>query len=218
MGGARECRGASRLSRSAWAALLALGLMVGSLAGLARANGEPIEIELRYLSGVSNFGPRDASGRARIVLVEGDVRLSVSKLPPEKDARYEGWIVNTKTKEMISVGKFDPAPDGAVDYSTVVNNLGEREFDLFMVTVEPEPDPSPAPDARVVLAGRRVVLGPPIVVTAVPREGGAPVPVVGLPRTGAPALGPALVETWGPVLAVAGGLGALALAAWRRRR
>lgn len=218
MGGAMECRGASRVSRSACAALLALGVLVGSSGGVARANGEPIEIELRYLSGVSNFGPRDAMGRVRIVLVEGDVRLTASKLPPQKDARYEGWIVNSKTKELLSVGKVDPTPDGALDYTTVLKDLGERDFDLFMITVEPEPDPSPAPDARVVLAGRRVVLGPPVVVTAVPREGGDPVPIVALPRTGMPALGPAAGEALGPVLALAAGLGALAVAAWRRRR
>jgi hypothetical protein len=203
--------------RVALAALLALGLLVGPHGGQVRANGEPVEIDLRYLEGVSNFGPRDATGRVRIVKVEGDVRLTASKLPPQPGARYEGWIVNTRTGERRSVGKFNAAPDGTVTYTTIIDNFGEPEFDLFIVTLEPEPDPSPAPDARVVLAGRYVPLAPPGPVLAVPRPGptpgsGGPVPVVALPRTGAPA-DPALA---GALAALAAGLGALAFAARRR--
>lgn len=215
----RRCRTLNTVVRSLGAFLLALALAMGLLGRPAWANGEPIELDLRYLDGVSNFGPRDATGRVRIVLVEGDVQLTAAKLPRQPNARFEGWIINTKTNERLSIGKFDPAPDGSVTYTTVLDNLGEREFDLFIVTLEPEPDPSPAPDARVVLAGRRVPLGPPAVVTAVPREGASrgAVPVVGLPRTGTPA-DPALPGTLGPTLALAGGLGALAWAAWRRER
>lgn len=208
------------IGRGFGAALLALALAMGLLGGQVRANGEPIELDLRYLDGVSNFGPRDATGRVRIVLVEGDVRLTAVKLPPQPGARFEGWIINTKTNERLSVGKFDPAPDGTLTFTTVLDKLGEREFDLFIVTVEPEPDPSPAPDARVVLAGRRVQAAAAApVVTAIPREGASrgAVPVVALPRTGMPG-GGVLPGALAPTLALAGGLGALAWAAWRRGR
>lgn len=211
-------RGTRRWWQVALAVLVALGL-IAAHGGAARANGEPVEIDLRYLEGVANFGPRDATGRVRIVKVEGDVRLTATKLPPQPGARYEGWIINTKTNEHRSVGKFDPAPDGTVSYTALIENFGEPEFDLFIVTLEPEPDPSPAPDARVVLAGRRVVLGPAAPVMAVPRDGagrGGAVPVVALPRTGAPA-DPVTAGALAPVLAFAGALGALAAAAWRRR-
>jgi hypothetical protein len=52
----------------------------------------------------------------------------------------------------VPIGKFNTTADGTAVVNSVVA-LGNKEYDLFVVTVEVEPDPSPEADSRIVLAG-----------------------------------------------------------------
>ena len=58
------------------AALLAAPLALLAPAGPAQANGTPIRITLRYMPGLSNFGPQNATGVAELITSEGEVRLT----------------------------------------------------------------------------------------------------------------------------------------------
>ena len=62
------------------AALLAVTVALLAPAGPAQANGTPIRITLRYVDGLSNFGPRNATGVAELITSEGEVRLTAAGL------------------------------------------------------------------------------------------------------------------------------------------
>ena len=51
----------------AGAVLLAAALALLAPAGPAQANGTPIRITLRYVPGLSNFGPQNATGIAELI-------------------------------------------------------------------------------------------------------------------------------------------------------
>lgn len=131
------------------ALLLALALLVPSS---AFANGTPIKILLTKVNGVTNFGSPNARGIAEITLVEGDAKLTVTQLDRLTNELYQAWLVNTKTGERVPIGKFNTTADGTAVVNSIVT-LGNKEYDLFAITVEPEPDPSPEADSRIVLAG-----------------------------------------------------------------
>jgi hypothetical protein len=172
-----------------------------SLAAPVLANGAPIKIPLSKLSGVVNFGAEQSSGLAEITAVEGDVVVQVVDLQRLNNELYQAWLVNTKNGERLSVGKFNSTGDGTARTQVVVQ-IGNREFDLFVITVEPEPDTSPNEDARIVLAGYWPGRAPGAAATAVAATiaaGGTPPPTppaaagagtptaappTGLPRTG----------------------------------
>ncbi|MBI4300300.1 MAG: hypothetical protein HY677_04120, partial [Chloroflexi bacterium] len=59
--------------------------------GLAFANGAPIRVVLSYLDGVSNTGPKSASGIAEVVMAEGQVNLNVAGLPRLNGESYTVW-------------------------------------------------------------------------------------------------------------------------------
>jgi hypothetical protein len=132
-----------------FAALLMLCLSVPSLAS---ANGTPIKIMLTKVNGVTNFGSPNARGIAEITVVEGDAKLTVTQLDRLTNELYQAWLVNTKTGERVPIGKFNTTADGTAVVNSVVT-LGNKEYDLFAITVEAEPDPSAEADSRIVLAG-----------------------------------------------------------------
>src|SRR5437868_678642 len=88
-------------------------LLFSMLASTASANGAPIKIPLTRLPGVVNYGKADAVGEAQITAVEGDVSLIVQGLDRLTAELYQGWLVNTKTGERLSVAKFNVTADGA---------------------------------------------------------------------------------------------------------
>lgn len=204
------------------------------LAGPSFANGAPVKIPLSRLPGVVNYGSAPASGAAEVTAVEGDVTVQVQGLNRLTSELYQAWLVNTRTGDRVSVGKFNSTADGTAKIASVVQ-LGNREFDLFVITVEPEPDPSPNEDARIVLAGYWPGREPTPVAAATATAAGTPaapagtpaptntpaVPVAGtvvstaapsgLPRTGGPGFG-ALAA-----VLVALGVGALAAGRGVRR-
>ena len=133
-------------------ALVAALLLLLVVPSTAFANGTPIKILLTKINGVTNFGSPNAKGVAEITLVEGDAKLTVTQLDRLTNELYQAWLVNTKTGERVPIGKFNTTADGTAVVNSVVT-LGNKEYDLFAITVEPEPDPSPEADSRIVLAG-----------------------------------------------------------------
>jgi hypothetical protein len=200
-------------------ALLSATALLLLVAAPGFANGTPVKIPLSKLPGVVNYGSEPASGVAELVAVEGDATIQVQGLPRLGNELYQAWLVNTRTGDRVSVGKFNATADGTARVASVVQ-LGNREFDLFVITVEPEPDPSPNEDPRIVLAGYWPGREPTVQAAATASAAGTPVPTAvvgtpavpvagtvlstvapsGLPRTGGPG-----IET---LLVVLGALGA----------
>ena len=180
-------------------AIVLAGALALALATGASANGAPIKIQLTRLPGVVNFGGRnDARGEVQITAVEGDVNVTVVGLERLTNELYQGWLFNTRNGDQLPVAKFNVTADGTAKSQSIIQ-LGNKEFDLFVLTVEPEPDPSPNADSRIVLAGYwlgREPAGPPAGAGA---QAATPPPTVppgativstllptGLPRTGGP--------------------------------
>lgn len=209
---------------------LGVGLLLASLASSSLANGAPVRIPLSKLPGVVNFGTEPAVGIAEVIAVEGDVVVTTQGLPRLTNELYQAWLVNTQTGERLSVAKYNVTADGTSKTQVIVT-IGNREFNLFAITVEPEPDPSPNDDSRIVLAGYWPGREPGAAATAAAATARAlgvllPTPTIavtpgatvvsvapptGLPRTGTPAFG-----TLAALLAALGA-GALLLAREARR-
>lgn len=160
---------------------ITIGLVLALLAlPSALANGAPIKIPLTRLNGVVNFGAAGARGTAEIAVAEGDTTLTVTGLDRLTNELYQSWLVNTRTGERLSVAKFNVTADGSAKIQSIIS-LGNREFDLFVITVEPEPDPSPNPDDRIALAGYwpgREPAGPGPGTGRTPAPGETPAPTV----------------------------------------
>lgn len=163
--------GARRLARLVLGALL-VGLLAAAAllpvggrpllgAPLASANGVPTVVQLSYLDGLSNWGPREAHGEIELVFAEGFVRLVADGLAPLTDERYQGWIVNSETNDAISVGRFNANADGEVQYQGALPPIADFGFDLFIITVEPEPDDAPQPTTRRSIGGHFSLVGLP---------------------------------------------------------
>jgi hypothetical protein len=136
------------LTATVLVAALALGL-----AADASANGAPIKIQLSRLSGVVNYGARnEARGEAQITAVEGDVTVTVVGLERLTSELYQAWLFNTRNGEQLPIAKFNVTADGTARNQSI-SALGNKEFDLFVITVEPEPDQGANADSRIVLAG-----------------------------------------------------------------
>jgi hypothetical protein len=134
------------------AIVLVAGLALGAVTS-ASANGAPIKIQLSRLPNIVNYGARnEARGEAQITAVEGDVTVTLVGLERLTNELYQAWLFNTKTGEQLSVAKFNVTADGTAKNQSIIT-FGNREFDLFVITVEPEPDLGPNADSRIVLAG-----------------------------------------------------------------
>ena len=176
------------------APLLAAGFAVIVLMSLspfgrpqqAEANGVPTLVSLRYLEGLSNWGPTDATGELELSFAEGFARLKAQGLEQLAAERYQGWLVNSETNDAISIGRFNATADGTLAYEGTLPPIADFGFDLFIVTVEPEPDDAPQPHSQRSIGGYFDMVGPsgadgltPSDVSMQPTE---------LPNTGAPAL------------------------------
>jgi hypothetical protein len=135
----------------ALAAALA-GLCLAPAAG--HANGVPTVVELRYLEGLSNWGPTEASGRLELSFAEGYARLRAQGLPRLDRERYQGWLVNSETNHAISAGRFNADAAGEAVLDGTLPLITDFGFDLFVLTVEPEPDDAPQPSGRRSIGGR----------------------------------------------------------------
>lgn len=150
-------------SRAMLLRIAAVVLAVGTLAGVpaqpARANGVPLLVPLSYVSGLSNWGPNEASGTLELALGEGYAKVNAAGLPLVAGQRYQGWLVNSQSNDAISIGTFNPTPAGAVTYKGTLPAAVNFGFDLFIITVEPEPDDAPQPTEQRSIGGRFSLIG-----------------------------------------------------------
>lgn len=165
---------AGTLTFVAAAALLALALALAAPAGPARANGTPIRITLQYVNGLSNFGPRNATGIAEMITSEGEVRLTAAglqKLPEGEE--YHVWISSDATGERMRLGAVQVSDAGVGRMDIVLRQpIPEKPWDLMVLSVEAKGSQPAAPSNRLSIAGRFSMT-----------PGGGPAPNV-LPNTG----------------------------------
>lgn len=137
---------------------LALGVL--TLALLAQpprsawANGVPTFVDLRYIEGLSNWGPQDATGRLELSFAEGYAKVRAERLPQLERERYQGWLVNSQTNAAVSAGRFNADANGNAALDGTLPLITDFGFDLFILTVEPEPDDAPQPTGRRTIGGR----------------------------------------------------------------
>lgn len=142
----------ARLVRSTALLAVIAGVWLSPVRG--HANGVPTVVELRYLEGLSNWGPQDATGRLELSFAEGYARLRAQKLPQLDRERYQAWLVNSETNDAISAGRFNADAAGAAILDGTLPLITNFGFDLLILTVEPEPDDAPQPTARRSIGGR----------------------------------------------------------------
>ncbi|MGE3272338.1 MAG: hypothetical protein AB7P40_26555 [Chloroflexota bacterium] len=172
----------TRLALMAGAVVLAFALAVGTSAAPARANGTPIRIVLSYLSGVSNFGPQNATGVAEMITSEGEVRLTATGLQKLADnEEYHVWISAGSERMDLVAFQVNDAGIGRVD-TVVKSGIPEKAWDLMVITAEEKGTPA-APSERRAIAGRFSMTG-----------NAVPVPKV-LPNTGGDLPGGATAPT-----------------------
>lgn len=155
------------MSRRAFGAGLLAAMLIGMALVLAlaqrppavHANGVPTVVRLAYLDGLSNWGPREASGTVELAFGEGYFKLDAAGLPRLSDQRYQGWIVNSQSNDAISVGGFNANATQAVNYRGALPAITNFGFDLFIVTVEPDPDDAPQPTVQRSIGGRFSLIG-----------------------------------------------------------
>lgn len=146
--------------------LLGILLVVQGLAlvaPLARvtANGTPINVVLQYLSGVSNWGPTNASGVAEIITGEGEVRLSTTGLPRLSGERYQFWIMDTAGNNQLPIGAFNANADGVGRLDLVLERpIPDGNWNQLLVSVEPDGSRPATPSARRAIVGRIAESGP----------------------------------------------------------
>lgn len=131
--------------------------MVGFLTPYARdanANGKPIKIVLTYLPGLSNWGPTEATGLAEVVMKEGEVGIGVVGLPPLSDEVYSGWMVNTRTDDLMRVGEFNADKSEVAKVRVLLpSEIPDTGWNLFLVTVESGGQGAKTPGPRKSVAG-----------------------------------------------------------------
>lgn len=132
--------------------LAALLFSAGSVVRV-RANGVPLRIPLAYLSGLSNWGPQDATGSVEMSFAEGIVKLDGHGLPQLSDQQYQLWLVKSATNKAFSLGTFNADASGAVAYTGKISGIDGYDYDLLQITVEPMPDPDPAPSTQRSIGG-----------------------------------------------------------------
>ena len=201
----------------AGAALLAAATALLAPAEPAQANGTPIRITLRYLPGLSNFGPQNATGVAELITSEGEVRLTAAGLQKPADTEeYQVWISSDETNERLRLGTVQVNDNGVGRLDTVLRQpIPEKPWNLMVLSVEAKGSTPAAPSNRLSIAGRFSMSG---------EGGGSPnvLPNTGgnTPTTGTPISGLLGLSTSGTillVLLVVGGIGfALGRAGARR--
>ena len=159
----------------AWRRAAGAALALATPAGPAQANGTPIRITLRYLNGVSNFGPQNATGVAELITSEGEVRLTAAGLQKLADnEEYQLWISSDETDERLRLGTVQVNDGGVARLDTVLRQpIPEKPWNLMVLTVEAKGAQPAAPSDQRSIAGR----------FSMTAEGGGDAPRV-LPNTG----------------------------------
>lgn len=156
-----------RLIPAPWPAAVAIAvalLVLGWWAGprpAAHANGVPQLVKLTYLESISNWGPAEAEGVLEFSFAEGFLSLEAVGLPRLVGQAYEGWLVRSNTNEAISVGRFNAAADGTVQYEAQLPPITDYSLDLFMITVQSLSDPEGQTSQLRSIGGFFSVIQPP---------------------------------------------------------
>jgi len=120
---------------------------------IVSANGHTVTLYLGYLPEVSNWGPQDAAGKARVNVGEGLIELDLHGLPALDDQEYEVWLVTADELSWVSLGRFDADERNQVSYSAIVDWVPVEDYRYLVVTVEPRDDHSVDPsDSRAIAA------------------------------------------------------------------
>jgi hypothetical protein len=144
------------------AALLALALAVATPAGPAWANGTPIRIVLSYLSGVSNFGPRNATGVAELITSEGEVRLTAAGLQkPGENEEYQVWLSSSEANQRMRLGTVQVNDAGVGRLDIVLRQaIPEIAWDLITINLEAKGYSGTTPSEKRAIGGRFSVSQP----------------------------------------------------------
>jgi hypothetical protein len=135
-----------RLILSLIATVLAISVLTGlpRSAGACRVGCTPINLILSYVPDVSNWGPAKATGVVELVLAEGEARGRVTGLPSLTGEVYQAWLVNTQTDETLPFGTFNTDQNQRAQFRFILaEDIPDRDWNLFILTVEPSPDAEP---------------------------------------------------------------------------
>jgi hypothetical protein len=130
---------------------------------------------LSYLEGVSNWGPKSATGVAEVVMGEGEVRITVTGLPKLDMETYEAWLYSGATGDAFSLGRFNTADNGTAQYEKIFDNaIKDKGYDVLLLSVESAAQQVSAPSEKHSIAGF-LVSSPSggLVPSQLPRTGGA---------------------------------------------
>ncbi len=120
----------------------------------AQADATPIRVVLSYLDGVSNWGPKQASGLMELVRQEGEVRLTARGLPAMGTMHYVLWITREGSDDVYRLGEPLLQADGTAVLDLLLPTaVPDRAWNLALLTLEDSPNPE-HPGPRRSLAGR----------------------------------------------------------------
>lgn len=158
-----------------------LCLFLGVLSNVSATSAESNAtlVVMRYVTGISNWGPMSATGISKVWRTDGEVMLTVDGLPHLPAwQEYRLWLTNKTTGALVPVGRFNTDTTGHGGLDTLLYNVVSPTYNLLIITVQSVRDPHNQPGARRTLAGYipgNSQLGPPP--TAIP------VKVVTAPQT-----------------------------------
>ncbi len=119
----------------------------------ASANGVPVKIPLSYIQGVSNWGPKDATGIAEVSIGEAYVKVDALGLEALSGEIYYGWLINTESGELFAVGPVSDTKDGIVRFSRDYQQIPDKGYNLFLLSVEVAGSNPSAPSPKHSIAG-----------------------------------------------------------------
>jgi hypothetical protein len=102
------------------------------------AMAEPHQVVLKYLNGLSNAGPTDATGTLTLFPEKNTIIVDVKGLPPIPGKVFEVWLLPGE----VSGGRFTTTAAATGHLEQVIKG-SLKDFNQILLTVEPEPDDSP---------------------------------------------------------------------------
>ncbi len=116
------------------------------------ANGHSKTLYLSGLPGITNLGPTDAMGTAKVNVGEGYIELEATGLPVLSGEIFQVWVATADLGTWASFGRFVGVEGVPTVYSATVDGLPLEDYRYLILSVEPEPDDSPAPSGRNLVA------------------------------------------------------------------
>jgi hypothetical protein len=113
-----------------------------------------VRVVLTYLDGVSNWGPRTASGVAEIVRAEGQARVTAHGVPATNGVHYIVWLTISGQPDAYRLGELSFLNDGTTVLDELLSDpIPNTGWNGVLVTAESSAE-SPRPGQRHTLAGR----------------------------------------------------------------